>query len=163
MLSLDSGAALWFLILCAPICIYTVWTDLAFMKIRNTAVLALVAIYAFVGVLMLPFADWAWGWLHLVVVLAVGFIANSFLGFGAGDAKFAAAMAPFVTVPDIANVLYLLAAFTIVGLIVHRLARRIPAVVRATPDWESCKRREFPLGIALAPTLICYLALAAFP
>jgi len=162
MMSLQSGTALWFLILTAPVCLYTVWTDLAFMKIRNTAVLALVVIYAVVGLMTLPLVDWGWGWVSLIVVLALGFIANSLIGFGAGDAKFAAAMAPFVAYPDIRNVLYLLAAFTVFGLITHRIARRIPAVVNATPHWESWGRKDFPLGIALAPTLIAYLALAAF-
>ena len=162
MMSLDASAALWFLVPCVPVCLFTIWTDLAFMKIRNAAVLALIVLYAVIGLVMLPFVDWSWGWLNLVVVLAVGFIANSFLGLGAGDAKFAAAMAPFVALADVTKVFYLLAAFTIVGLITHRTARRIPAVVRAVPHWESWERKDFPLGIALAPTLIAYLALAAF-
>ena len=50
----------------------------------------------------------------------------------------------------------------IAAFIVHRVAKRIPAVRRATPDWQSWERRDFPMGLALGTGLAIYLALSAF-
>lgn len=156
-----ADAAFWLMLGALPIAAWVIWTDLATMKIPNKAVLALVAVYAVVGLLTLPLTTWAWSWLHLVVVLVIGFVLSLTGGFGAGDAKFAAAMAPFVALGDVSTVLLLLSAMAILTFIAHRIARRIPAVRAAAPGWASWERRDFPLGIALAPTLILYLALAA--
>ncbi len=138
-----------------------IWTDLARMKIPNAAVLALVAVYAVVGALTLPWPAFAWSWVQLAVVLLAGFLLSLTGGFGAGDAKFAAAMAPFVAPGDAGLVLLLLGALAIGTLAGHRIAGRLPAVRAATPGWVSWDRRDFPFGIALAPTLIAYLALAS--
>lgn len=156
-----ADAAFWLMLGSLPIAAWVIWTDLATMKIPNKAVLALVAVYAVVGVLTLPLATWAWSWLHLVVVLVIGFFLSLTGGFGAGDAKFAAAMAPFVALGDLSTFLLLLSALAVVTFIAHRVARRIPAVRAATPGWASWERRDFPFGITLAPALIVYLALAA--
>ncbi|OYW62278.1 MAG: hypothetical protein B7Z31_01365, partial [Rhodobacterales bacterium 12-65-15] len=49
-------------------------------------------------------------------------------------------------------------------LIVHRLMKAIPAIRRATPDWESWSQRLFfPLGFALSAIVVFYLAMAAWP
>ena len=154
-------AALWLLLGALPIAAWVVWTDLATMKIPNRAVLALVGVYAVVGIVTLPLATWAWSWLHLVVVLAVGFVLSQTGGFGAGDAKFAAAMAPFVALGDVGLFMILLSVLTIVTFVLHRLARQVPAVRAAAPGWVSWDRRDFPFGIALAPALIGYLAMSA--
>lgn len=161
VLAQSAWAALWLLLGALPIAVWVIWTDLSTMKIPNKAVLALIGLYAVAGVLTLPLAVWAWSWLHLGVVLAIGFVMNQMGGFGAGDAKFAAAMAPFVALPDAGFVLILLSLMAVVTFLLHRIARRIAAVRAAAPDWVSWERREFPFGIALAPTLIVYLALAA--
>ncbi len=154
-------AALWLMIGALPIAAWVIWTDLATMKIPNKAVLALVGVYAVIGALTLPFATFAWSWLHLIVVLAVGFVLSQTGGFGAGDAKFAAAMAPFVALPDVGRFLILLSLVSITTFLAHRIARQVPALRSATPGWVSWERRDFPFGIALAPALILYLALAA--
>ena len=161
MLTQSAPAALWLLIFATPVALYVAWSDLKAMRIPNMAVLALVAVYAVVGVLTLPFADWAWSWLHLVVVLVIGFVLSLTGGFGAGDAKFAAAMAPFIALGDVRSFLVLLCAVSIAALIVHRVMRAIPAIRRATPDWVSWEVRDFPYGLALGPALIFYLALAS--
>lgn len=160
ILAQSADAAFWLLLGALPVAAWVVWTDLSEMRIRNPAVLALVGVYAVVGVLTLPFATFAWSWLHLVVVLAIGFVLNLTGGFGAGDAKFAAAMAPFVALGDVTLVLLILSALAIGTFLAHRLAR-LTALRTATPGWVSWDSRKFPFGIALAPTLIVYLALAA--
>ena len=56
-------------------------------------------------------------------------------------------------------VLLLIATTTLITFALHRIARAIPAVRRATPDWESWKRADFPFGLVLATTLWGYYAL----
>lgn len=153
-------------ILCLPVCIWVCYTDLSSMKIRNEAVYALVAIFIVAGLLVIPFGYWLWRWVSLVVVLLVGIILNQTAKFGAGDAKFAAAAAPFVAqnLLDIELALILLSLFMIATLVLHRIFRAIPAVRRATPDWTSWQRTSHvPVGVALAATLSVYLAMKAFP
>lgn len=160
-LAQSAHAAFWLLLAATPIAAWVIWTDLSTMRIPNKAVMALVGVYAVIGALTLPLSVFAWSWLHLVVVLVAGFVLSLTGGFGAGDAKFAAAMAPFVALGDVALVLFLLSGLAIATFIAHRMARLVPAVRSATPGWVSWERRDFPFGIALAPALIAYLALAA--
>lgn len=157
----SASAALWLLIFATPISLYVAWSDVKDMRIPNLAVLALMAVYAIVGFLTLPLESWAWTWVHFLVVLVIGFVLNMTAAFGAGDAKFAAAMAPFVALGDLRLFLVLLCAVTLAAVVAHRVMRAIPAIRRATPDWQSWQRREFPFGLALAPALIFYLVLAS--
>ena len=161
MMTQSAFAALWFLVFATPVAAWVVWSDLSRMRIPNKAVIALIAIFAVVGLLVLPLPVWGWSWVHFAVVLAVGFVLSLSGGFGAGDAKCAAAMAPFVALGDLRLFLVLLAAVVLAGFIAHRLLRLIPAVHSATPQWESWQRREFPMGLALGPALVFYLGLAA--
>lgn len=154
-------ASLWFLIFTAPICFYVMWSDMARMKIPNIAVMAMVLVYALLGPVLLPLEVYGWHWLHLALVLAVGFVANMVGLLGAGDAKFAAAMAPFVALGDLAILLVLFAAVMLAAFAAHRTARAIPAVRNTAPHWESWTRKEFPMGLALGATMAAYLALAA--
>ncbi|MCX7888747.1 MAG: prepilin peptidase [Rhodobacteraceae bacterium] len=152
-------------LLCLPVCLYVAWSDLKFMKIPNRAVIALLAIFVVAGLAVIPFEAWLWRWLNLAIVFAIGFALYALAGWGAGDAKFAAAAAPFFaqSVPDIQLAMFLLAGMSLGALGAHRLLRLIPAVTRATPDWKSWTHARFPFGTALAGTLLAYLALKAFP
>jgi prepilin peptidase CpaA len=161
MLAQSSDAAFWLLLAALPVAAWVVLSDLRAMRIPNLAVLALLVVYASVGAATLPFATWAWGWLHFAVILTIGFVLSLTGGFGAGDAKFAAAMAPFVALGDARVFLALFAAVAISGFVTHRLARRVALVRAQTPEWISWQRREFPMGLALGPALIFYLALAS--
>jgi prepilin peptidase CpaA len=161
IMALPAQTALWFLPFVAPIALWIAWSDMKWMKIHNAAVLALVAVYICVGLWALPFQAWAWGWLSLAVVLVVGFVLSSVGLMGAGDAKFAAAMAPFIALGDLSTFMLLLGSVIIVSFIAHRLARASTVIVGMAPSWESWHRREFPLGLALGPSLLFYLALAA--
>ena len=156
-------AALVFLVLVAPVALYVCWTDLKFMKIRNGAGRLLLVIFAVAGLLVLPVEVWAWRWLHYLVILAVGFVLHLVAGVGAGDVKFAAAAAPFVAAEQAPMIPMLFAAFLLGAFAMHRLARAIPAVRRQTPDWVSWTRKDFPMGLAIAGTIVCYLIFAAFP
>ena len=161
MALLPAPAALWLLLAAAPVAIWAAMTDLREMRIPNRAVYALVAAFAVIGVLALPLEVWLWRWAHLGVVLVVGFLMNMLRLMGAGDAKFAAAMAPFVALGDVAAFALILAAVLLATFIAQRLARAMPVARRLAPGWASWERREFPMGVALGPALIIYLALAA--
>lgn len=156
-----ADAAFWMMLGALPIAAWVIWTDLTEMRIPNKAVLCLVALYAVIGALTLPMAVFALSWLNLLGMLIIGFLLSAAGGFGAGDAKFAAAMAPFVALGDLMSFGLILGTLTIGTFIGHRLARMVPAVRAATPGWVSWERRDFPFGIALAPALIVYLALAS--
>lgn len=152
---------LWSLPLATLISLWVAWSDLARMKIPNKAVLALLALFAVVGVLTLPLEVYAWRYAHFAVVLAVGFLMTITGVVGAGDAKFAAAMAPFVAAIDGTAVAAIFTVTTILAFILHRLARVSP-LRKLAPDWESWERtRDFPMGLPLAVTLIIYLGRAA--
>jgi len=160
MIAMPAGAAPILLPLVIPIAIWVSWSDAKFMKIPNRAVVALAAVFLVAGPVALPLADWGARWLHLAVVLALGFLANQAGLLGAGDAKFAAAMAPFFARADLGLVLALFAACILGAFAAHRILRAIPAVRRATPDWASWTHRDFPMGLALSGTLVFYLAAA---
>ena len=159
-MSLTFAEAAWFLPFVVPICIWVAWSDLREMRIPNVAVLALAGVFLIGGLLLLPFDTYLWRLAQLGGVLLVGFVVSS-LGFvGAGDAKFAAAMAPFIAAGDALFFLMLFSLVLIGSWLTHRGASRVPAVRRATPDWVSWDRGKlFPMGVALAGALAIYLVL----
>lgn len=154
-------SALVFLPFVLPVAIWVVWSDMKAMKIPNQSVLLLAGIFAIVGPFALPFTDYLWHWTYLAVVLAIGFVANAARLVGAGDAKYAAAMAPFFAQSDLRLILPLFAAVLLGAFTAHRIARLAPPFRRAAPDWQSWTNADFPMGLALSGTLVFYLALKA--
>lgn len=155
-------AAAWFLPFVVPIAFLVAQSDMARLKIPNTHVIALVAVFAVVGLIALPFGDYLWRWSHLGVVLVIGFLLNLAGAMGAGDAKFAAAAAPFVALGDLTLVFAILAAASLAGFATHRLAMRSFGP-RVAPEWESwTSGRRFPMGLPLAMALVFYLAAGIF-
>ncbi|WP_424973670.1 A24 family peptidase [Dinoroseobacter sp. S124A] len=149
-----------FLLFVSPICLFIAWSDMKFMRIPNWTVLTLLAVFACAGPFLMPLAEYGWRWVHGLVILGIGFVVSSLRMVGAGDAKFAAAMAPFVALQDAALVLVLFSAVLLAAFATHRAARRVPALRSLTPDWESWTRdRDFPMGLALSGTLMLYLAM----
>ena len=160
-LEITARAALWFLPFAVPICAWVALSDLRRMKIPNLAVLALLAVFVVVGVLALPFWDYAWRFAHLAIFLVLGILANAIGFMGAGDAKFIAVAAPFVAPGDAATVCLLFAAILIAAFASHRIAMHSP-LRRLAPDWTSWQMtKKFPMGLALGPTLALYLGLGA--
>ena len=151
-------------LLTLPICLWVAYTDLSQMKIKNEAVLAMFVLFVVAGIFVIaPFTDYLWRFAHLAVVLAIGFVMNAIGGVGAGDAKFAAAMAPFVALSDWSEILMIFCILLIVTWVGHRLIRMVPAVRNLAPDWKSwTEKKDFPMGVTLAATMTTYLGLAAF-
>lgn len=159
---LPAATAYWFIPLVIPICLYVAWTDLAYMKITNKAVLVLGAVYVFLGPFALPdLASYLWGFAYFAIALVAGILLNSAGVMGAGDAKFIAFAAPFVAPADAFVVGILLSVFLLAAVVTHRLVRAT-RLRELAPEWESWKEnRRFPMGLALGPTLALYLCLAA--
>ena len=160
-IALPAQAGLWFFIASLPICFWVMLSDLRAMRIPNKAVIALVAVFLLVGVWVLPLPVIATQLVQMVVMLLVGIVLNAASVFGAGDAKFAAAAAPFVMLGDVTFVLMLLALNLLASMITHRVAGRTP-LRKLAPGWESWERKkDFPMGLSLGSTLSIYLGLAA--
>jgi prepilin peptidase CpaA len=168
MTSLSPLAALAFLIPALPIGIWVAWSDMKSMKIPNKAVMALGAGFLIIGLGLvltglLPFTAFLWALALGLIVLVAGFLGNAAGLFGAGDAKFAAVMAPFFIGADARFVMGLFAACLLGAFASHRLAARIPTFRAATADWASWATKDFPMGLALSGTLIFYLLAALMP
>ncbi|MFT4699392.1 MAG: prepilin peptidase CpaA [Yoonia sp.] len=154
---LTSWAAAWFLLAAVPISGFVIFSDLSQMKIPNVAVGALVAAYAVLGLIALPFEQYLWHWTHLPMLLIVGLILNAAGAMGAGDAKFIAAAGPFIATADIKLMIPLFSACLLAGFFAHRLARMTP-IRTAVPHWESWTAgKRFPMGFPLGMTLVFYL------
>lgn len=156
-----ASAALWFLPFAAPICLWVAFNDMKFMKIPNLAVMALLIVYLVIGLIALPFSDYAWQLIHVPVVLVIGFVANMLRLMGAGDAKFLTAMSPFVPLADAQIMVFLFAATLLAAFTTHRIARALPFIRRMTPEWQSWQRGDFPMGLALGGVMILYLVLGS--
>ncbi|MCC6006509.1 MAG: prepilin peptidase [Rhodobacteraceae bacterium] len=158
----DGVASLVFLVLMAPVCIWVAWSDMKSMRIPNAAVVATFALFVLSGPFVLPLQEYGWRFAHLAVVLLAGFVLNMIGQVGAGDAKFAAAMAPFVALADAFAVLFIFAAMLLAAFSTHRLFRRLPFARALGPDWRSWDiPKDFPMGFALSGTLLAYLGLGA--
>lgn len=159
---ISASAALWFLPFVAPICFYVAWSDMRSMRIPNYTVVALTLVFVIVGFLALPFDTYLWRYLHLVAALVIGIVLNAAGVVGAGDAKFAAAAAPLVAVPDISRLALIFAATLLAAWVTHRAAKHSP-IRSFVPEWESWdKKKEFPMGLALGGALTIYLVLGVF-
>lgn len=148
-----------------PIAIWAALSDLKRMKIPNISVLAMAAVWPVLGWYVAPtLTVWAWGFALMAIVFVAGFLLYLTGTFGAGDAKFSAAMAGIFVGGNIGEILLIIFLSMIGALAIHRILRSIPAIRNATPDWESwTKRRYFPFGLALSAIVIIYLLAAIWP
>ena len=161
-MELTTWAAMWFLPFATPICLFVALSDMKTMRIPNSMVVALFAVFAVVGLIALPFDEYLWRYLHIVVVLLIGMAMNAGGLMGAGDAKFIAAAAPFVALGDLPHITLIFATALLASWAAHRVAKYSP-LRTMLPDWESwAKDKDFPMGLALGPTLIIYLAAPLF-
>lgn len=144
-----------------PLCFYVAFTDMREMRITNQAVIVLGALFVVLGLFALPFDSYLWRLAQLAIVLVVGVILNAAGAIGAGDAKFAAAAAPYVALGDLRMLLVILMANLLAAVATHRLAKYTP-LRRLAPHWLSWdKGWDFPMGLSLGGTLGIYLILGA--
>lgn len=160
-MDIPSQAALWFLPLVLPVCFYVIFTDLRDMRITNQAVIVLALVFVLAGPLLLPLPVYGWQLLQLVIVLVVGVALNAAGAMGAGDAKFAAAAAPFIWLGDLRILMAIFAANLLAAFATHRLAKHTP-LRRIAPGWKSWDMGwKFPMGMSLGASLALYLILGA--
>lgn len=156
-MELTTTQALWYLPVLLPICCAVAWNDLTSMRIPNRLVAATVVAFAILGFITLPFETYAWRWVHLIVLLIIGMIANAAGVLGAGDAKFVAAAAPFIARHDAFFVVTVLAVCIFGGFFIHRIAKHT-RLRDLAPDWKSWSTgKRFPMGFPLAMTFVTYL------
>ncbi|MCI5097964.1 MAG: prepilin peptidase [Rhodobacteraceae bacterium] len=159
-MALTASAAWWFLPFVLPICFYVAFTDLREMRITNQAVLVLAAVFIIVGLFALPLPVYGMRLVQMVAVLFVGILLNASGAVGAGDAKFAAAAAPFIALGDLRILLALFAANLLAAFTTHRIVKYTP-LRRVAPNWQSWNMGwKFPMGLSLGGTLGLYLILA---
>lgn len=156
-MAISASAALWFLPFVLPICFYVAFTDMREMRITNQTVVALAVVFLIVGLIALPLPVYGMRLLQLFGVLIIGILLNAGGAIGAGDAKFAAAAAPFIAPGDLRLLLIIFSANLLAAFLTHRLAKHSP-LRRVAPNWESWNRGwDFPMGLALGGTLAIYL------
>ena len=152
-----------FLAVAAPFAIWSTWSDLKYMKIRNITVLLMLGAFLISGAILLPFDVFLWRLLGGLFVLVGGFTLFAFGRIGGGDAKFAAAMALFVNHAHIASFLFTFSMFALLGVFLHRMVGKMGFLDRFTDNWESwaierkTSKKNFPLGLGMSAALIYYL------
>lgn len=158
-MEISSTAALWYLPFVLPVCLYVAFTDLRDMKITNQAVMVLAGMFLILGLITLPLPEYGMRLVHMVGVLLIGIVLNAARAVGAGDAKFAAAAAPYIAPGDVILVLMIFCGTLLAAVITHRLAKYTPLRTIA-PHWQSWDRGwDFPMGLALGPAFAIYLSL----
>ena len=157
-MDISAYSALLFFPFALPICIYVAFSDMRDMRIPNQMVMLLFLVFAVVGLIALPFNEYLWRYLHLVVVLVAGIALNAGGVMGAGDAKFAAAAAPFIPLGDVRFLVILFAANLLAAVAAHRIGK-YSAPKNIAPHWESWTNPKFPMGLALGGTLALYLGM----
>ena len=160
-MAITSLSALWFLPFVLPICFYVAYMDMREMRITNQSVILLALVFIVLGPFLLALPEYGLRLLQLVAVLVIGIILNAAGAVGAGDAKFAAAAAPFVAIADLGTLFVIFAANLLAAFLTHRLAKHTP-LRRIAPQWQSWDMGwEFPMGLSLGGTLAIYLIMGA--
>ncbi|MGL4237935.1 A24 family peptidase [Tabrizicola sp.] len=147
-----------------PIAIWAAMSDLKRMKIPNNSVIAMAAVWPLLGWFLVPWTAWLWGFAIMAAVFVAGFLLYLTGTFGAGDAKFAAAMAGVFVGGNIGEIMLIIFVCMVGALLLHRILRSLSFVRNATPDWVSwTQRRYFPFGLALSAIVVFYLIAAIWP
>lgn len=163
LLELSNSAtfALWSLPFILPLCFLVAWSDMRAMRIPNWCVLSMLGVYVVIGLFTLSFSAYLWGFVGLISVLVIGALMSAIGMIGAGDAKFAAAAAPFIDMGDLRFAIALFAANIVAALLTHRVTAKTK-MTKLAPKWDSWERTEdFPMGFSLGGTLALYLILSA--
>lgn len=160
-MDISAFSALVFLPFVLPICVYVAFSDMRDMRIPNQMVVLLFLVFAIVGLIALPFDAYLWRYVHLIVVLVAGIALNAGGALGAGDAKFAAAAAPFIHVGDLRFLMALFAANILAAFVAHRIGKH-SGLRKIAPHWKSWTNPKFPMGLTLGGTLAIYLALGVW-
>jgi len=153
-------ADVFFLAAVLPLSLYAGLSDLRTMTIPNWISIALIVAFIVIAPFFLPFETVLWRLGAAFGVLAIGFVLNAMGTLGGGDAKYLAAITPYISLQDAPSFLFIFAIALLGTLLVHRIAMRIGPLRRATSDWASWSAgRNFPMGTSIAAAIIAFLVL----
>lgn len=159
--------ALWVtIILLVPLMALASWWDLKHLKIPNWQTLAMFGVFVVTGLWGLDTETFLWRLGQGLIVLGIGYILFAVGVIGGGDAKMAAALAPFIVPVDVAQLLVFYALVSFVLLIVLRMVMQ--ACRHKKTGWLSidqlekpARERVFPMGLIFGLTITGYLAIYA--
>jgi prepilin peptidase CpaA len=143
------------LALATPILLWIAWTDFSRMRIRNSAVLAALAVF----VATTPAIGLGEASLRLLAATAVfvtGFAMFSARLVGGGDVKMGAALLLFVPTGTYSLFAFIFAGAMLLGIVAIESLRSIPALRRAGPV-SLRARGTFPMGVALGLSGVAHL------
>lgn len=154
-------AALAALLIGTPFALAAALFDLRAMIVPNRLSAATAAAFLAFVFIALPLDQALWRLACGASVLGAGFLLFSAGMLGGGDAKTAAAFAVMIAPADSGVALILLSLSALLWLPVIALLRRSSLARRSSwAVWSA--RGRFPYAVALATTLIAYLALVAY-
>ena len=145
-----------------PFTLFAAWSDLKYMKIWNGFNISVFCLFLVLGLILLPFGDYLTRIGIALAAFVIGFALNALRVMGGGDAKYIAAFIPFVAPQDLYFFFFVLSVCLLAAVVIHRVARAVPAIRIATPDWVSWSAKKFPMGLGLSGGLSFYLAIRAF-
>lgn len=158
-----SLAPLLFFLAALPLCLYGAWTDLSRMRLYNKYNLLLFGVFLVLGLILLPFESYLWRLAAAAIVFGVGFLVNALGLVGGGDAKFCAAGVPWIATEHLQPFIMVFFTMMLAAFVTHRIFRALPVARTTGADWVSWDAgRKFPMGLALAGSLLFYLACVAF-
>ena len=141
-----------------PVCIWVAWSDTKFMRIPNVACYTLFIGFLVLGPLLFGLGEYGLRIAQGFIVLFIGFFMTSWGLVGGGDSKFAAAMAPYIAISHILPFLFIIAAVSLLSIVLHRAIGITPGLKNHVKNWDSWNARgKFPYGVILAASLLAYL------
>lgn len=147
------------LALAVPILLWIAWTDFRLMRIRNSAVLAALAVFV-LTIPVIGLSEAGLRFLAGMAVFAAGFAMFAARLVGGGDVKMGAALMLFVPTGTYALFAFLFSAAMLFGIALVLSLRAVPALRRAGPVSLRAKG-TFPMGIALGLSGVAHLGVLA--
>lgn len=152
-----------------PLMLYTAWSDIKSLKIRNWIPLAVLGIYIVTGLWGLPMDRFLWGLgagaVTLVVFFVIWALVDSFAPgtFGAGDVKLLAVLVPFVDLreafPTLVLFTVIMVTVSVIFLFFWAITRRKTGLTSIDQTGKKVWKVTSPFGVALALTAIISLGL----
>jgi len=168
-----SSPALWAAIATmVPLMVFTAYWDAKTLKIPNWIPLTALAIYVATGLWGLALETFLWGLGSGLAVLVFFILLYALLeavgggGVGAVDLKLMAALVPFIAFRDAFVVLVVYTAATVILAVVFSMLWARQSRKGTESGWASInqtgrtfRKRTPPVGVAIAATMVVYLAL----
>lgn len=150
-----------FLFALLPFIWIAAYTDLHSMLLKNWMTATVALLFLPLGLALLPFDEFIY---RLGIMFAVG-VVLTFMGllkaFGMGDAKYIAALTPYIAPEDYFSVLLVLSFTNLFALGLIGAASRIAAVRALTPHWKSWSAKHLPMGLSISATALFYFSFRA--